>query len=45
MAIKPSPLEEFNIKEHGKGLDNSKKKMQQYILKFLRQIEAVLLSG
>ena len=33
------PLEELNIKEHGKELDNSKKKMPLYILKFLQQTE------
>ena len=36
-------LEELNIKELGKELDNCKKKMQQFTLRFLRQTEAELL--
>ena len=32
-------IRELNIKEHGKELDNYKKKMQLYILKSLRQTE------
>jgi hypothetical protein len=41
IANYPYPSGEFNINELGKELDNYKKKMQQFIPRFLLQIEAV----